>query len=443
MKAEDIVEFAVRKAKSAGATDAVSQVRETNWSMIRFTNNGVTVSKVLRDTSVSIFLFIKEKRAGSSISNLSEKAIEGAVLDAAKMARMSPAGGTYAPLPKGRFRYDKRLLQVGKAVGKIERLPSVVKESIESARAAGASRVAGSLVAETTRLIQRSSAGPRGSYKATYYNLNVRAFADGECTGQFAAVANNLDDIDGAEIGRVAGDIAKRALNPEPAQPGTFDVVLGPMTTADLIEEMAGAASAFYVDAGMSFFTEKLGKEVAPSHLSLVDDPTNPAHPGACPFDDEGVPTQANRILASGKLDTYLHNSTTAAKMGAKTTASAGLVIPRPFSLQVSAGNASIEDLVSKVDDGLYVTNNWYLRYQNMRSGDFSTILRDGLFRVKDGEIVGPVRGLRLTDNLVRMLGNVEGTSSKRYWVKWWEVDTPVLAPAMLVREVKFTKPTV
>jgi len=443
MKAEDIVEFAVKKAKSAGATDAVSQVRETDWAMIRFTNNGVTVSKVLKDTSVEIFLFVKEKRAGSSVSNLSEKAIEKAVLDAAKMARMSPAGGTYAPLPKGRFRYNKKLLRIGKAAGKIERLPGLVKESIDSAKATGASRVAGSLVAETRRVVQRSSTGIKGSYKTTSYNLNVRAFADGECTGQFAIIANDIDEVNGGEIGRVAGDIAKRALHPEQAQPGTYDVVLGPMTTADIIEEMAGASSAFYVDAGMSFFTDKLGAALAPSHLCLVDDPTDPSNPGACPFDDEGVPTQANRILSSGKLETYLHNSTTAAKMKTRTTANAGLVIPKPFSLQVSAGTGTIEDLVSKVDDGLYVTNNWYLRYQNMRSGDFSTILRDGLFRVKGGQIVGPVRGLRLTDNLVKMLGNIEATSSKRYWIKWWEVDTPVLAPAMLVRGVRFTKPTI
>ena len=443
MKADEIVEFVVRKAKKAGATDSVSQVRESHWSMIRFTNNGVTVSKVVKDTSVGIFLFIKEKRAGSVISNVSEEAIEKAVFDVAKMAKLSPSGGTYAPLPKGKFKYNKKLLEVGKATAKIEKPPEVVKDAIDSARSAGAARVAGSLTSETVRLTQRSSGGPNGSYRATSYNLNVRAFADGESTGQFAAAANSLDGLDGREIGRVAGDVAKRALNAEPAQPGKFDVVFGPMTTADLIEEMAGAASAFYVDAGMSFFTGKLSQDVAPSHFSLVDDATAPSSPGAVPFDDEGVPTQANPIVNNGKLLTFLHNSTTATKMKTNTTASAGLVIPKPFSLQVSSGNGTIEDLVSKVDEGLYVTNNWYLRYQNQRSGDFSTILRDGLFMIKHGQVAGPVRGLRLTDNLVRMLGNVEATGSKRYWIKWWEVDTPVLAPAMLVRGVRFTRPTI
>ena len=443
MKADEIVEFVIKRAKKAGATDSVSQVRESYWSMIRFTNNGVTVSKLVKDVSVSMFLFIKERRAGSVISSVSEDAIEEAVSDVARMAKLSPLGGTYAPLPKGKVKYNKKLLDVGKATAKIEKPPEVVKDAIESARSAGAARVAGSLTSETVKLTQRSSAGPSGFWRSTSHNLNVRAFADGESTGQFAIAANSLEDIDGTEIGKVAGDVAKRALHAEPAQPGTFDVVFGPMTTGDLIEEMAGAASAFYVDAGMSFFTGKIGQDVAPSHFSLVDDATDPSSPGATPFDDEGVPTQVNPIVNNGRLSTFLHNSTTAAKMKTRTTANAGLVIPRPFSIQVSAGNGTIEDLVSKVDDGLYVTNNWYLRYQNQRSGDFSTILRDGLFKIKHGQVAGPVRGLRLTDNLVKMLGNVEATGSKRYWIKWWEVDTPVLAPAMLVRGVRFTKPTV
>jgi len=443
MRAEEIVDLVVKFAKAHGATDAVSQVKETDWSMIRFSNNGITVSKVLRETSVGVFLFVKEKRAGSVISNISRNAIERAVADAARMARTSPPGGTYAPLPKGRFKYDKRLIKVGKVSAKEGKLPAVVKDAIDSARQAGANRVAGSLLAETTRLTQKSSGGAKGQFKCTTFNLNVRAFADGESTGQFATVVNDVNDLDGREIGRIAGDVARSSLRAEPAQPGAFDVVLGPMTTADLMEEVVGASSAFYVDAGMSFFTDRLNQEMASGRLSLTDDPTDPSSPGAAPFDDEGVPTRTNNIVDSGRLTTYLHNSTTAAKMNVKTTANAGLVIPKPFSVRIDAGTKSIEDLISEVDDGLFITNNWYLRYQNMRAGDFSTILRDGLFRVKGGEISGPVRGLRMTDNLLRILKSIEDIGSKRYWIKWWEVETPVLAPAMLVRGVRFTKPTI
>jgi predicted Zn-dependent protease len=83
----------------------------------------------------------------------------------------------------------EKLLDVGKPSTKIERPPEIVKDAIDSARNAGAERVAGSLISETTKLTQRSSGGPSGSCKGTSHNLNVRAFTDGESTGQFATAA--------------------------------------------------------------------------------------------------------------------------------------------------------------------------------------------------------------------------------------------------------------
>lgn len=95
---------------------------------------------------------------------------------------------------------------------------------------------------------------------------------------------------------------------------------------------------------------------------------------GAKAFDDEGTPTRDNKIIEKGVLKTYLHNSTTAKKFKTETTANAGLVSPQPWNLIVEPGGKSFEDLLSEVDDGVYVTNDWYLRYQNYRTGDFSTI---------------------------------------------------------------------
>ena len=52
----------------------------------------------------------------------------------------------------------------------------------------------------------------------------------------------------------------------------------------------------------------------------------------------------------------------------------AGLIAPHPFNLVVPPGEMTLDELISSVDDGIDVTNDWYLRYQNYSSGDFSTI---------------------------------------------------------------------
>ena len=88
----------------------------------------------------------------------------------------------------------------------------------------------------------------------------------------------------------------------------------------------------------------------------------------------------------------------------------------------------------------MMVTNDWYLRYQNYGTGDFSTIPRDAMFRIKNGQIAGPVKDLRISENILGIVKNIEAMTRERKWVKWWEVDTPTLAPTALVSKVKFTR---
>ncbi|HDJ04772.1 MAG TPA: TldD/PmbA family protein, partial [Candidatus Bathyarchaeota archaeon] len=186
----------------------------------------------------------------------------------------------------------------------------------------------------------------------------------------------------------------------------------------------------------------RIGSEVASEEFTLLDDPTLSGSYGARAFDDEGVPTRRNTIVDRGVLETYLHNSTTAKKFDTETTGNAGLIVPRPWNLVVEPGDKTFEELLSEIDRGLYVTNDWYLRYQNYRTGDFSTIPRDGLFLIKGGEVEGAVRELRISDNMIRVFKNLRALSKSRFWIKWWEVEVPTLTPYAVVEDLNFTKST-
>ena len=86
------------------------------------------------------------------------------------------------------------------------------------------------------------------------------------------------------------------------------------------------------------------------------------------------------------------------------------------------------------------ITNNWYTRYQNMRTGEYSTVPRDAAFKIESGEIKEPIAGLRVSDSISRQLMNIELMSRSREWIRWWEVSTPTLAPAMMVKGVNITR---
>jgi PmbA protein len=161
-------------------------------------------------------------------------------------------------------------------------------------------------------------------------------------------------------------------------------------------------------------------------------------------FDDEGTPTQTTPIIENGVLRNYLHNTSTARKYKVKTTANAGLVAPSPINTVLKEGRISNDKLLKEVDNGLYVTNVWYTRFQNYLSGDFSTIPRDGIFLIKKGEIVKSLKGIRITDNLQKILENISNLSNQPEWIIWWGLESqiPVLTPHVLVKNVNITMPT-
>jgi PmbA protein len=159
-------------------------------------------------------------------------------------------------------------------------------------------------------------------------------------------------------------------------------------------------------------------------------------------FDDEGYPTQENIIIDKGILKTYLHNNSTAKIFKTQTTGNAGIVQPTAWNIEMDPGNSSRDDLFEQVKHGLYLTNTWYTRFQNYATGDFSTIPRDGIFLIENGEIKQPLKDLRLSDNILRLLGQIKSVSKERQHVHWWlEADPPSLSPYVLAENIQMTRP--
>jgi len=126
---------------------------------------------------------------------------------------------------------------------------------------------------------------------------------------------------------------------------------------------------------------------------------------------------------------------------GTETTANAGLIMPRPWNLVLEPGDHSKAELFSEVKRGIYITNVWYTRFQNYVTGDFSTIPRDGIFLVENGNL-RPIRNIRVSDNLGRILRNVVALGNESFQVHWWEVSRPVITPYVLVKDVGITRAT-
>lgn len=242
------------------------------------------------------------------------------------------------------------------------------------------------------------------------------------------------------EAGKRAGENAKKMVDAKEPEAGEYEVLMSPTVASNLVDLIGGFSSAFSVEAGISYLVDKLGKKVASESFSLSDHGRmNGALDGRV-FDDEGIPTRTTPIIRDGVLENYLHNLTTAKKSGKVSTGNAGTISPHPWNLEVGRGDSSYDEMVKSMKRGVILTSNWYTRFKNYRTGEFSTVPRDGAYLVEDGRITQGLKGLRVSDSLERIFSSTRLISKNREWIEWWEVDTPTLCPWVLVDGVKITR---
>jgi len=436
----ELHEKVLKMLTDRGVEEAIVILYSTGKDSVRYANNEPTISVSEKIDTLTIYSSIKERSFIGSFENVSENFLERIVDDVVTITKNSPPTPYYAPVPKGFFSY-----RVGKKVERKlsrldERLVSHVSDAVKASREAGAERSAGILYSSHGEEKLVSSTGLNLQEEFAAITLNHRAFASPEATGQWVSCSTSLEGFNPYEAGRKAGEIARMSLNPVLIEEGVYDVYMEPLIFANIMNEVAGFASGFLVQIEMSFLTGKIGEKIGSEKITVVDDPTIPGGLGEKVFDDEGIPTQRTVIIENGVLRNYLHNSRTAKVAGASSTGNAGIISPHPWNIVVEPGNVKEENMMQKLGKGLYLTNSWYQRYQNYRTGDFSTIVRDGAFYVEDGEIKHPVKGCRISDNLQRILSNIEELSDKLYPIKWWEVEVPTYVPAAIIRNVKITR---
>jgi len=431
----------VEGAVSRGFDEVAILATRTDRTMVKLANSQPSVTQRWRGISLSMYL-VKEKRifileyrpAGGDVS---EKEFD-TILEHATVVQESPF---YAPLPEPKP-VEKIEGVVDKRVLEYIRDPVELAElSIEAAHRERIDYVAGTIDLWYTEKALATSKGVALEEGLTGLQVYLRAFSEPDGSGQWSTCSTSIDIREIEKTSITASRYAAESKGRRSVEPGRYDVVLSPLVFGNILNLVARMSSAFNVFTGLSIFMKnKPGDQVASERLTLIDAPRDRELPGATSFDDEGVPTYNKPIIDKGVLRTLLHNSKTASKLGVNTTGNAGWISPRPWNLVVEPGSYSIDELIREVKRGLLITNNWYTRLQNYVEGAFSTITRDALFLIENGEIARPVEKVRIADRLPSFLKNIEALGREAHRIMWWEVRIPSKLPYVLVRDVGISK---
>jgi TldD protein len=202
---------------------------------------------------------------------------------------------------------------------------------------------------------------------------------------------------------------ATRPSSGLPPAPGPVDVVFSPSAASVFWHEVVG--HALEADAGErgSVLSRVKGAAVAPAGLDVVDDPGRSDLPGAYGVDDEGALARAVPLLAdgvvtglladrrSGTLDTNGHGRTSSFRRPPRV---------RMSNLIASAGEASLDELLERCGDGVYV-REVASGSADPESGRF-VLLVSAADAVRHGRRGAPLAPFALTGEILSALASVE-----------------------------------
>jgi TldD protein len=165
------------------------------------------------------------------------------------------------------------------------------------------------------------------------------------------------------------------------------------------LDRVYGTEAAY---AGSSFLhAEDLGTlRYGSEHMNITADPRTPLGLGTFGFDDEGVPAARVPIVSEGILCGFLTSRETAAQIGRSGGGSMRadgwqrMPLVRMTNLHLEPGSGTLEELISEVDEGIYLETNrsWSiddkrLNFQfgtqmawEIKRGKLGRLLRDAIY---------------------------------------------------------------
>ena len=202
-------------------------------------------------------------------------------------------------------------------------------------------------------------------------------------------------------VAREALRIALVNLRADAAPAGVMDVVLGPGWPGILLHEAVGhGLEGDFNRKRASAFSGLMGQRVASAGVTVLDDGTIPDRRGSLTIDDEGTPSARNVLIEDGILVGFMQDRQNARLMGVAPTGNgrresyAHIPMPRMTNTYMLGGDAEPEAILSELKDGIHAVG-FGGGQVDITNGKFVFSCTEA-YRVKDGRVVGPVKGATL-----------------------------------------------
>jgi len=410
------------------ADDAVLALHGVDEASTRFANSTITQSVARADARLTVRVAFGNRVGIAQTNMFGEDALRETARRAEEIARQSEPDTEYLPPVEPTLIRPVHAFDDNVPALSASRRVRLAIEAIRVVDSHGLS-AAGSFTTAINFAAVLNSRGHFAYHRDTSVRLVCTAIGP-TSSGWASAGSFRVCEVDPEEVAATAAKKALAAANPREANPKPMTVILEPAAVAELLGFLAWSLDAKAADEGRSALSGELGERIGVPGLQVWSDPHEAECP-ACPFTDEGMPLPRVLWLEDGCLRNLAHTRYWAQKSGRQFTG-------MPANLLMSGSEHGVDRLVRTTENGLLVTRFWYIRYVDPMKLLLTGMTRDGLFQIRDGEVVGGVKNMRFNESPLRMLEKIVALGRpERVWSY-----RPMMVPPMKVEAFTFSSAT-
>ncbi len=395
----------LEKVLSYSKADSISaSLSGANSYNLRFAVNSITTDGFSDGLSLAVTSSIGRKSGSVSTNKFDDASIKAAVEKSENIARVSPENKEFMPpispqayLAANNYSAETENL---KSVHRAEKISYTLEQSVKNDVTS-----AGFYEDSVECFAVINSNGLFAYNKSTIAGLSATVRTkDGTGSSRFEKSYVDVNKLDIKSLPDRTIEKSKLSVHPEELSPGRYTVILEPAATADMISLCLNFMGARNADEGRSFFSRKgggntIGDKLAESRVSVYSDPTDVNAP-SIPFTSEGFPRNKTQWFENGVLMNLHRPRFWAEKKGEP-------VIPYPSNVIMEGTGKTVDQMISETDSGVLVTRFWYIRTVDAQTMLLTGLTRDGLFEIKDGKILRPVKNFRFNESPMNVLANI------------------------------------
>ena len=415
-----LAENAVKLALQKGAAEAEAFAYDGKATNVGIERGQITKTDRIIDRGIGVRVQVN-KAIGFAYTNIvgNQTAVEDIIVKALAAARASKPDKDWKNLPDPKpytsteQTFDKRILEI-----RSEDLVNVASRMLDAATAAD------------KRVFPIEGGAGAGYVSNAIANSNgISAFDVGtmvECSlATLAKEGNNVTPVcfefsaersykvDPEWVGKEAARLTLSSLKTKRVDTKNYKLVFTQFALQELLYyTLINAIKADSVERDQSPFKDKLGSKVGSETVTIYDDGLLVGGLRTGIFDGEGVPHQKTPIIEKGVLKNFLYDNYTAKKQSRESTGNASragyLSTPSigPTNFHILPGTKSPEELMSEVDDGLFVSYLQGAHSSNPVNGEFSVVATPA-WKIRKGKIEHATHGVMLAGNIFELLKNV------------------------------------